>query len=176
MRKYVFIKDNILLWRTLLSRSWYFMAKFPLKQFQTTLRSSREDAARRLCSSGPGCPVLGLPGWFRGLRSQHAFRSCVFFFCIFRDYMSPYFSVSHTFFVPNSHCWSVLPLSKIPPCPPEQMPSHVPSLAKTCAGLENGFCHGLPQLRSSGFNWANCPGACFDWRWDCFCSKPQESV
>lgn len=97
MWKYVFIKDNILLWRTLLSRTWYFMAKFPLKQFQSTSRSSREDAARHLCSSGPGCPALGLPGWFRGPRSQHAFRSHIFFFCIFRDYMSPYFSVSHTF-------------------------------------------------------------------------------
>lgn len=69
-----------------------FYGKVSIKAVQSTLRSSREDAARRLCSSGPGCP-----GWFRGLRSQHAFLSHVFFFYIFRDYMSPYFSVSHTF-------------------------------------------------------------------------------
>lgn len=97
MWKYAFIKGRILLWRTLLSRSWYFVAKFPLKWFQPALRSSREDAARCLCSSRPGCPVLGLPAWFRGLRSQRAFLSHTFCFCIFRDYMSPYFSVSHTF-------------------------------------------------------------------------------
>lgn len=135
---------------------------FPLEWFQPALllRSCWEHAASHPCSSLPGCSTLGLPGWFRELRSQHAFSSHVFSFCIFRDYTNPYFSVSRTSYYAALSLTFITEVSylhqKYLPAPSKQMPSHhwlkLAQFSKT-AFIVGSF--------SSRFNWANCLGGCF---------------
>lgn len=135
-------------------RAGILWQSFPFKWFQPTslLSPSWERAASHLCILLPGCSARGLPGWFRVLRSQHAFRSHIFSFCVFRDYMNPYFSVSHASSYASLSPSLTAEVSclhqKYLPAPSEQMPSLIPSLANTCSVLESGFYHGLLQLCS----------------------------
>lgn len=150
----VFIKDNVLLWRTLLTTSWHFMGELSIKVAPTSFVTeiflgTHSQPSLQLI---PRLLDAGIPGWFRELRSQHAFLRHIFSFCAFRDYMNPYFSMSHTSLSLTLTTEVSNLRRKYLPALSKQIPSHIPSLAKTSAVLENGFCHGLLWLCSLGFN------------------------
>lgn len=76
----VFIKDNVLLWRTLLSTSWHFMAELSIKVVPTSFVTeiflgTRSQPSLQLI---PRLLDAGIPDWFRELRSQHAFLRHIF--------------------------------------------------------------------------------------------------